>query len=214
VSRRRPLCAVLVAGVALCTLVVPATPALGDADPASDVLLGENVFYPYDPPVSSHLQAELNQETAAAHRGHFALKVALIDTPVDLGAIPSFFEKPKQYAAFLDQEISFAGKVPLLVVMPNGYGAADMSSTGETIVASLPPPAGHTSNALAEAAIAGVRKLSNAARHPVNASGAGASTSGRSVALPLVILAAVCVLIAGAIIALRSGWPRALARRR
>ena len=133
-SLRPSLCAALAAGVALFTLLTPATPALGDADPASDVLLGENVFYPYDPPVSSHLQAELNQETAGAHRSHFALKVALIDTPVDLGAIPSFFEKPKQYAAFLDQEISFAGRVPLLVVMRDGREV-------DRIVGALPRPA-------------------------------------------------------------------------
>jgi len=213
-SLRHSLCAVLAAGTALFIVLTPATPALGDADPASDVLLGENVFYPYDPPVSAQLQAELNRETAAAHQSHFPLKVALIATPVDLGAIPSFFGKPMQYAAFLDQEISFEGKVPLLVVMPDGYGDASLSSSARAIVGSLTPPAGHTSDALAEAAIAGVRKLSAAAGHPVNPSSGGASTSGGSVALPLIILAAVCVLIAGAIIALRSGRPRALARRR
>jgi hypothetical protein len=55
------LAAALLTGVA----IAPAR-ALGDGDPASDVLLGENVFYPYTPPVSSALQKTLNAETAAA----------------------------------------------------------------------------------------------------------------------------------------------------
>jgi hypothetical protein len=189
---------------------------LADADPASDVLLGEDVFYPYNPPVSSRLQAELNQVTAAAHRSHFPLKVALIATPVDLGAIPSFFGKPKQYAAFLDQEISFEARVPLLVVMPNGYGDAELNRAAQAIVGSLAPPSGHTSNALAGAAIAAVRKLAAAAGHPV-ASGSSSGTSssaGGGVVLPLVILAALCVLVAGAIIGIRHRRPAPRVRRR
>jgi hypothetical protein len=41
--------------LALCVLtVLLVTPAavLADADPASDVLLGEDIFYPYSPPGS------------------------------------------------------------------------------------------------------------------------------------------------------------------
>ena len=90
------------------TMLVPAV-ALADGDPASDVLLGESVFYPYSPPVATGLQKTLNAETAAGTRAHFPIKVALIDTPVDLGAIPTLFGKPQQYADFLHQEISFLG---------------------------------------------------------------------------------------------------------
>jgi len=39
--------------------------ALGDGDPASDVLLGENVFYPYSPPTSPPLMKRLDATTAA-----------------------------------------------------------------------------------------------------------------------------------------------------
>ena len=44
--------------LAACILVVMLAPARAsaDGDPASDVLLGENVFYPYSPPVSAALQ--------------------------------------------------------------------------------------------------------------------------------------------------------------
>jgi hypothetical protein len=148
--------AALLAAALLCPL------AVGDADPASDVLLGENVFYPYSPQVSARLQATLNAQVAAAHRGHLPIKVALIATPVDLGALPTFFGKPRQYAAFLDQEISFGGKVPLLVVM-----------------------------------------LAQAAGHPVAAAPSGSAGSGGSAAVPLAVLAGVCVALAALIISVR-----------
>ena len=86
------------------------------------MLLGENVFYPYTPPVSPALQKSLNAATAAAKQAGFPIKVALIASPVDLGVIPDLFGKPQKYADFLDQEISFQAKQPLLVVMSAGYG--------------------------------------------------------------------------------------------
>src|ERR1700730_9705855 len=96
--------------------------AQADGDPASDVLLGESVFYPYSPPVSTSLQKTLNATVLAAAHSGFRLKVALIASPVDLGVIPDLFNKPQNYADFLDQEISFQTKQPLLVVMPAGFG--------------------------------------------------------------------------------------------
>jgi hypothetical protein len=224
ISRPTPLAAEAAVGLALTRVVrwktlaalVVVLVGLGLCGQAwADILLGENVFYPYNPPVSSRLQAKLNQETAAAHRTRFPLKVALIATPVDLGAIPSFFGKPQQYAAFLDQEISFGAKVPLLVVMPNGYGAAGMSGLARAIVGSLRPPDGRSGNALAQAAATGVGKLSAAAGHPVadGSSGGGTAAGGGGVALPLVVLAAVCILAAGTIITVRVRRPRATARR-
>jgi len=112
----------MAAAAIVATILVPA-PALADGDPASDVLLGESVFYPYGPPVALGLQETLNAETEAARRTHFPIKVALIDTPADLGAIPTLFGKPQQYAALLHQEIGLFGITQLLlVVMPNGYG--------------------------------------------------------------------------------------------
>ena len=116
--------------------------ALADGDPASDVLLGENVFYPYSPQVTPALQRTLNTETAAAKKAGFPLKVALIAGPVDLGVIPDLFDKPQKYADFLDQEISFQRKQPLLVVMPAGYGVSGVGAAATAALASIPKPAG------------------------------------------------------------------------
>lgn len=178
--------------------------ALADADPASDVLLAENIFYPYSPPVSSGVQASLNGVVAAAHRAKFPIKVALVANPTDLGAIPQLFGKPRQYAAFLEQEISFAVKAPLLVVMPDGVATAGLSKGAAA--QSFPRPSGPSSNALAQAATAAVRALAAAAGHPlgrVSASGQKGSGNGSGVALPLGILIAVCVALAAAILMAR-----------
>src|SRR5580658_2765931 len=94
--------AVLVAGLVL--LVGPGR-ASADGDPASDVLLIANVFYPYQETVSNNLIAALNLTTARAHTAKFPIRVAIIATPADLGAIPELFGKPQQYANFLDREI-------------------------------------------------------------------------------------------------------------
>ena len=152
--------------------------ARADGDPASDVLLGESVFYPYSPPVATSLQKTLNAETAAGTRAQFPIKVALIDTPVDLGAIPTLFGKPQQYAAFLHQEISFPGaKQLLLVVMPNGYGVQGLDRSATDAAATLRRPTGSASNALAQAAIAAVPKLAAAAGHPITGVAGAPSTS-------------------------------------
>lgn len=168
-------CVAVIASLAsIATLTWPAT-ALSDGDPASDVLLAQSVFYPYSPSVSAGLQNTLNAEAAQASRAHFPIKVALIDTPVDLGAIPTLFAKPQQYADFLDEEISFSGsKQRLLVVMPNGYGVQGLGASATDTASTLVRPTGRTSDDLARAAIAAVPKLAAAAGHPIP------SSSGRS----------------------------------
>ena len=166
---RRIVAAGMLAMLLAAVVVAAATAgaARADGDPASDVLLGENVFYPYSPAVSQSLQNALNAETAAASRAHFPLKVALIDSPSDLGVIPELFGQPQKYADFLDAEISFQGKQLLLVVMPSGYGVRGLSPAATKAAASLAPPRGRTSEDLARAAIVAVRRLAAAAGHSI-----------------------------------------------
>jgi hypothetical protein len=194
--------------VALALVVVALVPALtqADGDPASDVLLGANVFYPYDPPVSSSLQKKLNAETAAAARAHLHLKVALIAGPYDLGVVPQMFGRPQQYANFLDQELRlFLGPhPPLLVVMPAGYGVQGLPRTAISTAVSLPKPSGKQSNDLARAALAALPKLAAAAGHPIpgTVSSRPDSGSGGSTWI-LVVLALVAIAIAGGVLVAR-----------
>ena len=193
-----------IAKLAIVAAIVAPTHALADGDPASDELIGANVFYPFSPPVDPGLQKTLNAETAAASRVHFPIKVALIASPADLGAIPSLFAKPQQYAEFLDQEISFVGtKTLLLVVMPNGYGVQGLSPAATTAAASLTTPRSSQSDDLARAAIIAVPELAAAAGHPVGALTATSGTGGTSSAVTLFVLAAVACATAAAVLIIR-----------
>jgi hypothetical protein len=197
----------LLALLVLLTAALAPAGARADGDPASDVLLGQNVFYPYTPAVSPAIQKTLDAETAAASQAKFPIKVALIASPVDLGVIPDLFGKPQKYAEFLDQEISFQTKQPLLVVMPAGYGVQGIHGPAAAAVTSLPKPAGPTSSALAQAAISAVAKLAADSGHPIKgvAGIPGSSgASGGSSTTPIVIaLVAAAVLTAAALIVVR-----------
>ena len=199
------------------SLAVPlaAAPAWGDGDPASDVLIAENVFYPYSPPVPASLQNALNAETAAASRAGFAIKVALIASPSDLGAITTLFGKPQEYAAFLDQEISFLNVKPrLLIVMPGGYGVHGVGARATSAAATLRRPAGATTTDLARAAIVAVPKLAAAAGHPIAgiSGAAGAGTTAGPNALAVAALAIGAVLASAMVVVIRHrrlrGHPR------
>jgi hypothetical protein len=194
---------------AVFVMLAPAV-ARADGDPASDVLIGENVFYPYSPAVSAGLQKQLNGETAAAARAHFPIKVALIPAPADLGALPTLFDKPKQYSNFLDQEISFLNVKPLLlVVMPNGYGVTHVGAAATRVAGTLKKPASSQSDDIARAAIAAVPKLAAAAGHPIGTvSEAGSGSGGPSPLLALAVLAAVAVAAAAVITRIRGTGTR------
>ena len=189
--------------------------ALADGDPASDVLLGENVFYPFSPTVSNRLQAELNAETAAASRAHFPIKVALIASPADLGAIPSLFGKPQEYANFLDREISSSNNSPpLLVVMRSGYGAQGLDLAAAIAVVRLAAPAGASTDDLARAA--GRRYRSSRRRRDTRLARYGRDRlpgGGPSRLLSLALLAVAAVAASATIIEVRRRRA-GLARRR
>jgi len=195
----------LLATVILVGAGVPAS-ALADGDPASDVLLGQNVYYPYSPPVPQGVQRTLNAETAAARKAGLPIKVALIATAVDLGVVPELFGQPQNYAKFLDKEISFQGPQPLLVVMPSGYGIQGVSAKAAAAVNGLAPPKGKTSTALAQAAITAVAKVAADDGHPIKgvAGVSNTSSGGGSSTTPLLIgLIVAAVVVAGALIVLR-----------
>jgi hypothetical protein len=110
---------VLVAALAACAL---AGNARADGDPASDYLLGIQVFIPYDLKLPAAKQKELTALVHNANSSGYAIRVALIGSAYDLGAVASLWQKPRPYAKFLGAELQFVYKQRLLVVMPNGFG--------------------------------------------------------------------------------------------
>jgi MYXO-CTERM domain-containing protein len=102
-----------------------AGPAWADGDPASDYLLVRDVFFPLSIPVRPQLARQLMSVTRDARKAGKPIKVALIASPNDLGAVPSLYGKPTDYARFLGAEIQFVYRGKLLIVMPEGAGLSE-----------------------------------------------------------------------------------------
>jgi hypothetical protein len=160
----------------LSLLLVPA--ALADADPASDVLYTEPVFYSLDQLPSNAAQTRLNDVVAAATKAGFPVRVALIAKSPDLGGVTALWGKPHQYARFLGLELAFVYKGNLVVVMPAGVGYAKKgksSATADGLLRSV--RVGAEEDGQADAAVTAVAKLAAAAGHPI-AVPAKSSTGG------------------------------------
>jgi hypothetical protein len=157
----------LIALVLLC--LAPAGAARADGDPASDVLLIQNAFYPYQPAPAPKLEAALNALLSRAAKAGMPLKVAIVGSREDLGAVPTFFGHPRQYAAFLDREISYSARAPqpLLVVMPAGFGLASAAPASALTHVSI--DGGARTSGLTRAAILAVSALAHANGHSIAA---------------------------------------------
>ncbi len=144
-----------------CAACAAAPTAHADGDPASDFLLARDTFVPFDANISKAQTEQLDAIVADAKDRGFKIKVALIASEVDLGAVPSLWRKPETYARFLGQELFFLYKGRLLTVMPNGYGvsrAGKPLASAQRVVDALPKP-GDGGPALAAAAIRAVQRL-------------------------------------------------------
>ncbi len=149
----------LALGLAL-VAAIASQAAHADGDPASDYLLAQKVFIPFDVHASQVDQQALLGTVQQATRQGFPIRVAVISSSYDLGAVTSLWRRPKLYARFLGEELKFAYKGRLLVVMPNGFGfnrpghdVADETRLLESI------PIGATPGSLARAAMSAVKRL-------------------------------------------------------
>jgi hypothetical protein len=198
--------------------------ALADGDPASDVLIGQSAFLPWDAGATPAQQARLGAILGAAARDGYPIRVAVIASQSDLGSVTALWRQPELYARFLDQELSLAYRGPVLIVMPNGVGlasAAPLSTAERAATAATGKAASIARPQLTAVAESAAEKLAAAAGHPLPAavltsaaapSAAGASSTGTTAYL---VLAAGAVLIAIAWAAsLRARPPQSLARRR
>src|SRR5204862_7381371 len=104
-----------VAAAALVALLV-VVPARADGDPASDILYGDNVFLSLVSPQVNAKGRALEQLTAAAAQRGLPLKVAVVQSPTDLGAVPQLFGKARWYVKFLRVEITYGRWKGTLIV--------------------------------------------------------------------------------------------------
>jgi hypothetical protein len=110
----------LIAAVLAAT--VAAQTARADGDPASDYLLVQRVFVPYEGAAATKQQHDLTAAVSAAYKAGFPIRVAVIYSNYDLGSVTVLWRKPRTYARFLGVELGFVYKQRLLIVMPNGFG--------------------------------------------------------------------------------------------
>ena len=137
--------------------------ARADGDPASDYLLGTQVFLPFDIKLPAAKQQELISLVRDTNKSGYAIRVALIGSAYDLGAVASLWRKPRPYARFLGAELQFVYKQRLLIVMPNGFGFnwAKHPSTAEYRVLST-VPIGSGAAGMLDSMVTAVQKLAAA----------------------------------------------------
>jgi hypothetical protein len=178
-----------------------------DGDPASDVLLGQDVFYPYQPKVDPDLEAAMEKTLhAAARAAGLHLKVAIIGAPEELGLVPTFFGHPQAYAEFLDREISFNQPQQLLVVMPAGFGAIPTGLAHG--LAGVPVYRQQRSNGLTRSAMLAVVALARSQGHPIATPSISPSSSSSSPPALLVFGLPVALLALAGLVMMRRGRSR------
>jgi hypothetical protein len=172
---------VLVLVLSLLLLGAAAPAALADGDPASDYLLGQSTFIPPDAHISAADQAKLVAMLASAKKQGFPLKLAVITSRYDLGAVPILFNMPQRYARFLSEEDYYYWRSELLVLMPNGYAVykvRNLPAADRAVLKTLPKINVKDGASLGAAAQAAVAAL--AAKHGLTLSTSTSSSSGTS----------------------------------
>lgn len=174
--------------------------ARADGDPASDYLLAQQVFLPFDAKIPAADAATLTGVIRSANAKGYKIRVALIWSDYDLGSVTSLWKQPRHYARFLGAELEFVYKQRLLVVMPNGFGfnwTGHAAAPGYAVLATVPltpTPAG-----MAQAAATAVRKLAAAGGVTVSATaGAKVPASSTNRDRITIVVAVVGALLLGA----------------
>ena len=188
---------------------VAAPLARADGDPASDYLITQKTFLPFDAKIPKAQADRLTGIVEDANKKGFEVRVALISRAFDLGAVPSLWRKPTTYARFLGQELTIVYRNRLLVVMPNGYGVWRVGKVlphEQRILDTLPAP-GPGGPALAAAATRAVRRLAAANGVTAEAPQTSKSTTNDRLVIAGGAIGLVLLILAGL------GLRRLLARR-
>ncbi len=193
-------------------ILVLASPAWGDGDPASDVLASQPAFVAQDAAITVGQQAQLGALLAAAHGAGVPMRIALVASATDLGSVTALWRQPQNYASFLGQELASVYRGPLVVVMPNGYGSYHLTSAAQRAALERLPAPGP---ALGAAALTAVQRLATASGHPLTVPAAVAGgRSGSADPWSWLVFAGGAVLIALAWVASLRARPIGLPGRR
>jgi hypothetical protein len=154
--------------LALLALALVPAAASADGDPASDVLLQQDVFLPYSTPTSQGTAVALIELTKRTKQAGWPVKVAVIASGDDLGSAAQFASNPQGYADFLGSELAGGPttKLRLLIVTPVGFGGQNLGANVDKALAGL-PTAKADGDALGKLAVTAVGRLAAADGHRV-----------------------------------------------
>jgi len=194
--------------VAVATAVVLGWPwsARANGDPASDYLLVDKVFLPFNARPDTGSVKKLQDLTDAAAKQGFPIRVAVILRRNDLGTAFSLLNKPQRYAEFLGMELSFLYKERLLVVMPEGFGYAvngDPRPNVNQVLSSVPAP-GDDATKEVDAAVVAVERIARSEGKTITVAKSSATRDRLTIAA--VVLAALAVF-AGVLVYRRRSAP-------
>jgi hypothetical protein len=168
--------------VALVALALLPALARADGDPASDVLYFADYFVSYEE-TSRPVISQLQHATDVARAQGRPIKVAVIWTKYDMGAVPQLFNKPVTYAKFLAAELNGVLTGPLVIAMPAGFGVyvqeEDKIAGLERVLSKVPFHA-ETVDELTQTATAGVNAVRLSLTRP---SGDGRAPTARALAM-------------------------------
>jgi hypothetical protein len=190
----------------LLAALAAAPAAYADGDPASDYLLSQQTFLSPNAHISSSDTAQLEALVTAARRRGYTIRVAVIQSSYDLGAVTALDKKPRLYAHFLSQELRFVYKKRLLVVMPNGFGIADNGKpvpAEQAVLDRLSPAGTLDGSALVAATVTALHALTAHAGVPIAATTSSRDNSTRD-RIVLASAIALVLLFAGGSISIRS----------
>jgi hypothetical protein len=160
---RRLSRAALLGAVVAALAIAPS--ALADGDPASDVLPNSDVYFPYSPVARKSLRQDLVKLLARSRSKHYVVKVALIESPGDLGAYPQLMGHPDKYVRQLAAELGFIKKLHLLVIMPKGFAGYGLAKGWKAALHSVRIEVAKKSNGLVRAALDAVPRLARLMGH-------------------------------------------------
>ena len=189
--------------------------ARADGDPASDVLLSDNVFLSYQSPYGSAEGRALEALAKEAKQQHFPMRIAVITQLADMGSVGGLYGKAQRYADFLASEVAFVYRGTLVVVMngkPGGFGVHGPGATPaarRALARMKLPSSSPTAAELARLGAVAMQRVAAASGHHLAAPSAAASktkTSTRLLRLFLIAALALAALGAGATLLAR--WLR------
>jgi hypothetical protein len=203
----------LLAAVLVAAATHPAA-AHANGDPASDVLITDDVFLPYQQPSGDQV-AKLRRVIAAARSAGRPVRVAVIHDQRDLGAVTNLYGHPQEYANLLATELqnpvepgARGHQEGLLIVMPAGFGTKNVPEGVSRELRGVELPADADPDALVAAAGWGVQELAKAGGKPIRAEfdkPKGDDGGGGVIVTVLIVVALLAVVGVLIVVRMRAG---------